>query len=273
MNIIISYKLRPYIYAAIVTIGFGLLFNLNKTLEQKYFFTSVLVVYTILVFEIISTSYHGKNILKQLKLKNLDAKHKDVQLIHHLIIPSMLYFSMVFFIFSNNLIYSEIPTLTIAFIFFSMLFANIRAYYSDDFTVALKTTNIYDFISIICVFFFSFSIFKLGRVLDINNYLVLVPLNLINGTLGLLVMIRYHILSTKRIIVMLGLLLVFNILLVLLVYFSVSIVLASGLTTMLFYYFTAVANHLEDNTFEPKILLEYLVIFLLTLLFISNGLL
>lgn len=255
-----------------MTIGLALLFNLNENLNQPVFFSSVLVLYLILIFELTSTFYHGKSILKQLSLSNIDAKHKDVQLIHHLVLPSMLYFGLVFFIFSNNLIYAEIPTLTVSFILFTILFTNIRAYYENDFKLALKTTNIYDFISIICSFFLTFSTFKLASVLDITGYELLIPLNLINVTLGLLTLIRYHILSNKRLLLMFGLLAIFNTLLVLIIFFSASTIIATALVSLLFYYFTAIANHLGDDTFEPKILIEYMVIFLLVLLFLSNGL-
>src|SRR3989344_1294626 len=117
MTTSLTNKKRPLIYAIIMTIGFIFLQNLLQTLPEQYFLTGILLLYPLLIFELLITRYSAKLLLKQYSLPPVSENKESLShLVHHVVLPSLIYFSSVSFLFFHRQPSLQ-PFLTIGFFF------------------------------------------------------------------------------------------------------------------------------------------------------------
>jgi len=260
---------RPVIYGVILGLGFGLLINISNNQNPIRFVFASIVLYIILLFELLNTEYHAKTLLEQLKLPPID---HDVELhtIHHLLIPSQLFFGLAGFIYFNSIDSLNIFVLTVSIILFSILFTNIRAYYEDKFKLEMYTHHIYDAIGVVISFLSSNLILFFFKYFGLNLQYASLPIVVLYISSILFNAYRYKILNAAIIqntVISAGLVLFFNIVFVKI---GFNVFYLSFLNAIFNYFVTALIIHKVEDTFNRKTIFEYFVVFLLLVVLIGS---
>ena len=271
MKTLVHYTKRPYIYALILTIGMTILHTIVVTSSiQKYLFSAALL-YLLLLFELIGTKYFVVHKSKQLSLVKGDKKHRRAHIVHHLILPSLLFLSIVsFMIVSAQL--NVIALIMIAtFVLYSILFTNVRSYYENDNKLEHRTANIYDVVCIISAFLLIYSLL----VLIVNSQLSFVISGLLISeimiVLGYLTLSRYQLVNNKGLTILVGMLVVYLNVFFFLTNLHVTLMLQTISATFIYYYFVVIVSHINDKSFTWKVLIEYLAIFVLLFVLMILG--
>jgi len=259
---LLNQKKRPIVYAFTLCIGLlVLIFNLRR-LENRYFYITSVILYLILIFELISTRFHADQMLKQLSLPQaMDSM--TVHLIHHIFLPTLLYLSLISYIFFNHEQSIEVLILVISFLSFSILFTNIRAHYENKHNLEAHTKAIYDIITLISIFFLSDSTIKIFIYNNLNPYFITTLLCILFIIFAILFLLRMQLISKPYItftIIYLTIISIINI------FFSIyikNINTIPMLQPLFFYYYLAYIHHKQDNSLNIQIIIEYFVVFLL----------
>lgn len=271
MKTIVNYSKRPYVYASILTIGIMMLYTIVRTTNPVQFIFGALSLYLLLLFEIYTTKYYVLELNKQLALENRSIKHRKAHWIHHLILPTILFLSLVLFILVNSQINMLLLLTVLSFVLFSFMFINIKAYYERRYMIENRTANIYDVISISSIFMLVYSLLILTGFFG-NSFLLTLLLNtFVLGVMGYLVLSRYDLSDLKGLLILMFLLFVYINSFLLLLNFEITVLLHTVIATFGFYYFTVIVNHLSEKTLTLKVILEYLVVFILIFVIIILG--
>ena len=264
MSTAVTNKRRPLIYAIVMTIGFIFLQNLLQTLPEQYFLTGVLFLYPMLIFELLTTRYNAQLLLKQYSLPPISENKESVShLVHHVILPSLIYFSSVSFLFFHRQPSLQ-PFLTIGvFFIYWILFTNIRAFYEDKFKLELYTHNIYDIITTLSAFFSFVSIINIFKSNQFNLLFIFIPLTAIFLLLYHLIVVRYQVHLSLAVKFLIGILFAAGTLIV--SYSGLNELDAGFILTEVFYFTFAITLHYHDGSANLKIISEYIIIFTLSI--------
>jgi len=259
---LLDHKKRPLIYAFTLCIGLlVLIFNLRQ-LENKYFYTTSIVLYFILIFELISTRFHASQMLKQLSLPQA-MDNMTVHLIHHIFLPTLLYLGLITYIFFNHEKSIEILTLTISFLSFSGLFTNIKAHYEDKHNLEKQTKAIYDIITLISIFFLSDFAIKIFIYNNLNQSFIAILMCIIFIIFAILFLLRMQLVSKPYIVLTTVYMLIATIINIIFSMYITNINIMALLQPLFFYYYLAYVHHKQDNSLNIQIIIEYFVVFLL----------
>lgn len=262
-----KWKKRPFFYAAVLTVGFAALITFLENLPDNFFFAGVVILYLTLLFELYSNQFYAEKILDQYELPQVVDKDTLVHNIHHKLFPSLTYFALVGFLYFNHQTSVELIFLGIVFIVYSLLFTNIRAYFEDKYKLEEVTHSVYDILSLIIVFALSNSI---SHIYWINgqNLLTIILNVLLLGTMSFVILLRLHVFRLKYLAATSILAIAYTVLVFFLLAWGLNILLISFLTMLFYYYLIAYLSHLKDRTASVKVLLEYIVVFLIFLVLI-----
>lgn len=271
MKTLVQYTKRPYVYAVLITVGILALYSIIHTSTVSTYFLAAASLYTLLLFELYSTKFYALNVTDQFELTPSSKRHRRAHWVHHLIMPTILFTSIVLFIFVNSQLNIALVIALISLVLFSVLFLNIKAYYESKYKLEHKTANVYDIISIASVFMLSFSIFVI-TVLIGEIYLISGLLNIaLLMVLGYLTISRYQLVNKQGGIILVAMLIVYFNSFLFLLNFNISLVAHTILTTFVYYYFTAIVNHFQDKSLNLKVIIEYLAVFVLIFVIILLG--
>lgn len=254
-----------------MTVGIMALYSIIHTSDTSSYFVASISLYTLLLFELYSTKFYATTFDDQLELTVKSRKHRKAHWVHHLIMPTVLFTSIVLFIFANSQLNMALVIAMISLVLFSILFLNIKAYYEKRYRLEQRTANVYDVISIASVFMLSSSIFVVTALLG-ELYIISGLLNTaLLIILGYLTLARYHLINRAGGFLLLAMLLVYFNSFLALLNFEISIVAHTILTTFVYYYFTAIVNHYEEKSLDLKVIIEYLAVFVLIFVIIVLG--
>jgi hypothetical protein len=152
-----KWQIRPVIYASLITLGFGFLINFLEAFDSHYYFYGAIVLYLIVILEISITAnfyhiYHRKNA----KVVYDFETHKLIQFSHHLLLPTIIYWGFIAFIYYNSQPAFYLMQIILAFFTFVILFENLNSFYKHSFSLNKSTNYIYDFITILAVYLWTF---------------------------------------------------------------------------------------------------------------------
>jgi len=264
MHTAVINKKRPLIYAIIITIGFIFLQNILHTAPDQYFFLGMLMLYPILLFELLITRYYAKLLLNQFALPPVN---EDQDRFAHIIHP-LVYFSLVCFLYFHKQLSIQPFLFVIILLIFWLLFTNIRAYYEDKFKLELLTHNIYDIITILAVFFILDSFSNIIGSNNFNVNLVFFPQTFSFLLFFKLICIRYKITGKFLILILLSVIL--GAVAVILTNIGLSELAISFLLSETFYFIFAYMLHMHDGSASLKILSEYFIIFIMSLVLLIS---
>jgi hypothetical protein len=260
---LLHWKNRSLIYSLILAIGFGIYtFSLSYNNPQ---YSMIIAGVTALIFllELITTIWLGKSLLEQYKLPPIDNHDKFANLIQHFVLPISLFVSLISFLFFHQYLVVKYVFVAISFFAFWILFANIRAYYEDKFKIEIRTHYIYDLVSILTFFGLIDSFSNFVNYTSTNLILYYLGLSLIIVVFYALVIIRLRIFDIRNILLAalisnLGFVMVFNAL-------NLITLKLSFISTLMYYFFIAYANHHRENTKSMKVFEEYIVLLLIAI--------
>lgn len=264
----ITYNRRSIFYSIVVTFGLFFLMVTEKS-SPSLFLIFTLILYLVVLFEMYFTWFISKEKLKQFNLPLMSSYTKFKEFLHHLVLPSLLLFSLAGFIYFNNQLGLRIPLLIISFIVFLSLFVNLRAFYQDKFGLEQSTYYVYDIIEMII--FFSFTNFILHFV-EINNLSSLLAvffiglLTLILLTLNLYQSDNLNLRDFAFILVLTFLMIIISLFLI---FFTTFTLIGINFLIFLGYYFLfGLLSHRLDSSLNWTVGLEYLSVFLICLGFL-----
>lgn len=266
-----KFKIRPMFYALSITIGFTLLVILNHFGNESIFIFVSISLYIIVMLEQYMTSNHYHVIHKNSSEKMYDLEeHKYAQYMHHLLMPTMIYSSLVLFIYFNNISLAYFLTLILSFFIFTLLFENIHSFYKHNYSLLKSTNYIYDFITIIGVFLVVDTLINLKISGSINEIGLLVLFFLVNAIYLSMFVVR-HFLTMQSIVFSFT----FLIFLVPLFYFlsisGLSILMVAGLTSIIFAIFLHALSNYNKDGIDINELVEYLILALLIAVLIYTN--
>ncbi|MFQ5492804.1 MAG: hypothetical protein ACE5DX_01440 [Candidatus Dojkabacteria bacterium] len=261
MKNIFHWKKRPFVYAIIITVGFAFLISILENLSDGFFFMGAIALYFVLLFELFITISYAKRLLDQFELPQVNSKHVQVQLVHHLVLPSLAYYSLIAYLFFNHQLSLKLLTLALVFVIFAILFTNIRALYEDKYKLEQSTHSIYDAIMILTAFLGTDALLNSLSFIGSPTILILLSVTALLALLGVLVIVRYQLLKPIFVLELVITIILFNIVLYILLSIGLAVFITSFLSTLFFYYILAFLSHLHEGTASKKILIEYVIVF------------
>ncbi len=271
MKTLIHYSKRPYVYALILTIGMAALYSIVHTSSPRYFFLAALALYLLLIFELYSTKYYSTSFDDQFHLESKEVKHRRSQWVHHFVMPTLLYLSITSFLFVNAQLDMFVLVILTSLLLFSILFVNIKAYYERKYKIEHNTANVYDVISITTLFMSTYSIL-VGVSITFANYVIAgLLIAAILLIMGYLTLSRYHLINNKSAFALFFLVGFYINLFLILLNFQINVLSYTVITTFIYYYYTAIINHVVDKTISLKVFTEYLAVFSLIFVIILLG--
>lgn len=265
---ILHWKKRPLVYALVVTVGFAFLLTILENLPADYFFMAAGIIYLVLLFELYSTVFYASRLLDQFQLPPVDDKDKLPQLIHHLVLPTVIYLGLVIFLFFNHQHSLNLFFIILVFVIFSVLFTNIRAFYEDKFKLEAATHNIYDFLMLIISYIATDAVLNIFSFAQSSVVMIIFFTGLVLLLLGALVLLRYHLYSGRNMVILTVLILVYSVVTGLLINLGLNISVVALISTLEFYYLLAYYNHVLDNSLSGKVITEYILVFLIIITFL-----
>lgn len=258
---IINSRYRYIIYSFAITICIFILMNiLNQSIEL--FWISAGFTFILLITEFVITS----NIFRVQTFDNSNTtalgQNKTVQMLHHLFLPAIFYWSTIFFIFSNRENYIQLIILVISFVIHALLIKNTIAFYDDD----LKTKSVNYFFDLTTIILF----FYIAEILVTNfhsqNTITLIGFIIsafIFIFLNYLTILRHH--HTKESFVFFLLFSIVEILALIVIIGSLNIApLIAGLVLGLTYFlYASVINQMIEGHKLYDVLVETLIVILL----------
>lgn len=193
------WKKRPIYYSFILSIGF-ILILLSQYITKPLFFIGALVLYSLIIVELYFNSNHFHEHIKTKTAKVYEfSHHRSIQISHHLLLPSLLYFSIIGFCYFNAYPGVYLILIAVFFSLFSILFENIYTYYHHNFSIHKSTSYVYDLISIFIIYFTVDSFLNFYNNENFDHNIIWFLFSLILLLLSLLLVIR-HSITTETII-------------------------------------------------------------------------
>lgn len=254
---------RSIIYSIIL--GLGLSFSLQMLVDygENAFWIAIGISSLIMIFTIYMNWRYASKVIRQLDMPKINVYDLKGNLVNHIFLPFMLFYSVAGFIFYNN--DSLIRGLTvILFVFVNyILFMNIEAYYKDEFRKDEKTRYIYDTIKLIISFIGTNLILHFSRNNELEIYIQAILIYILLCLLGSLAVTRRNMFSFKP-LTYVGIT-SFVIALFFMLALSIHIVMlgVNLLTFLLFYFSLSILHHRAERTLTLSVFGEYVVIFLL----------
>jgi len=260
-------------YAA--TIVLGLTVALSELDQGHYgnFLRYACIGLAVMVIELyLGWSEHTRQ-QYQTPIPHIDQLSKYSKFLHHGVLPLITYLSLAGFTYFNRQIHLRVVILSSAVLIFTLLFINIRAYYTHTVQIIEATHFIYDIIKLIIFFCACDAVFNIGISFELGAWGG-VGIATISIGLMLLMIVRYNKLELLSLV----LIVMLSIAIGALAYFLLSQnrfnpTQLSLVTFLTFYISSAALHHEMDHNLDWKIIIEYIAILALamTLLYGITG--
>lgn len=256
---------RSLFYAATVVLGLLLAYD-QLRFPASRFWQVIAVVLVVFVSELAINVHQHRQLFAGRIVETGIGSSRLAKLIDHFILPIAVYVSIAGFVYFNRTTQVVYVVLIGAFVMFTLLFANIRAFYLHYSSMEVSTHYVYDIVKLISFFCATNAVFNLAASMD-RGYLILVPL-LALVLMGLTTH-RYQQLHpfSALLVGLLGL--IVGVLSVVLFLSFPGMIMSVGLITFAAFYFSmAFLHHYMHSDLTIRIIVEYLLVFLLVLLLV-----
>lgn len=181
-------------------------------------------------------------------------------LIHHLLIPSLLYISGVLFLFFNRVRLLDQVAVVILSLSFFFLFYNIAVSYQRLYSIARETRYVFDFVNIVVFYFLINSVINLVLYSGVYEVLIYIAAGLI--TLTLIAMMVFISKQFNRLIVVFAVISALFVALVSILVFKLNlfnITIVSIVISVAFYLVVAYWHHKLEGTFNKDTMFQYVL--------------
>jgi hypothetical protein len=254
---------RSLFYAFLTGLG---LFTSTRMYEDygfEGFFATIGITACILLFEIYLNWRFATKILRQIDMPNVNTYNLWGNLLNHILLPVLLFFTITGFIYFNIDPLTRFLAICICFTVNLFLFINIRSYYEDDFRIESKTRYVYDIAKLFIFFFGVNLIIHMQISMDPGEWIGSVLICSLSIILGALLLYRKAQLSIVSIIYILLASFVIAIFYMVLSSLGLLFLGINVLTFLLFYLALSILHHRVERTLTVGILVEYLLIFVI----------
>lgn len=262
---LIKYNFRSFFYSLVICLGIVALMTIEMNIPEL-FWGGTFIIYLIILFEMFYTWFISREKLKQLDLPLISSYTKLKAFLNHLILPSVLLFSIAAFIFFNNSSAMRVPLVITTFIAYSALFINLKAFYLDKHYLESKTYFVYDLIEMMIYFLMVNNIINLADSLIWHVLFTSFCIFLLTLGLFILNIYQFNYLSIKSI----TLVIIFG-LIALVIFFIFNSILnlnnvaITVLQFLIYYLLFGILRHIVEGSLNRQILFEYLSFFLLSI--------
>jgi hypothetical protein len=271
MKLSLKKNRRGIFYGFVVAIGLIFLHQILIETSLKEFLGGAVILYFIFVFEVYTNWFYSRKVLSQMEIPQVDSYTKASQIIHHLVLPSILYISYLGIIYFYQLSIPKLVIFFFSFFTFTLLFINVRAYYEDKFKLEEKTHYIFDIIKFIIFFQLTSTFLKIQTYFNISELYAVIAVALISLLINLFVVIRHRQLNTSSgIFISLFAGLIGLACFLLLSFTSFNVLAISTYLILVFYISSATIHHKLEGTLTKELLIEYFAVMLLALVIIQG---
>lgn len=253
-------------YSVAITMGIYISINelhkFNNISNFIIFSFAILVIYCVELF----TTFQNKSSKVEINFDIEDEINELSHFFHKLILPILLYFSLVSFGYFNFEERNFLVILAVTFFAFFILFINTKAFLLNMQTIEHKTHYVYDVIKFLIFFLLINVLGNAYTSMGVNIAFLSVTAGVISFGLLALMVWRINKLRKKSIFYSLilsfiigGLFAGFNLLL------EINPLQLSLSLIFLFYVSTAIIHHKLMNTLTAGVISEYLIVILLVL--------
>ena len=262
--------LKSFGYAFSIGSGLWMLTIILEVASTAEFLFASIILYSLVLLELYMSSNHY-HIQKR---KNSNATYllerdKIIQYSHHIILPSILYLSMVSFMLFTNQQNLYLLLILIGSFLFGILFDNIDAFYDHEMSHNKATFYIYDAINLFLVFLITY-----GVLAAQTRYSLDVSFSYLGVLFGLVVnfvfLLSRHIRTNTLIYGISVGVVIWNIVLYILLYLNVSIWVISFTASILFHFAILYTNHSVEREIKADILLDHGLEIVLVILLMST---
>jgi len=265
LNKVFSKFIIPFIYSLAVTLGiYNAIFDLDNLKDTKQFIILSLIIFLIYTIEVFVNFKITKSEF-DLKFNFSKGIGNLTSLVNKILIPILLFLSLVGFGFYN--IYSSvwIGVLVIIFFIFFVLFINLRSSLNNNLNVEHKTHYIYD-IAKFLIFFCTVD--TLSNISNNNGstFILSIILLVITMIIFLLMFMRNNILVFESFIYLTITSIIISISFFLLHYIKyVNSLRTSIFLLFIFYLAAGIIHHKIMKSLTRSVVLEYITVILLVL--------
>ncbi|MBN2100847.1 hypothetical protein JW710_03060 [Candidatus Dojkabacteria bacterium] len=145
---------RSVFYAVCMFVLYQVLLIPLQERDYPLFWVLSVVGYVIVLLELFFSRKTDQKIQFVLSFNIFKSSRKTEHMIHHIVLPSLMYLSGVLFLFFNRIRALDQVAIVILTVVFMLLFYNISCAYRRKYSVTRRTRYVFDFINII-IFYFS----------------------------------------------------------------------------------------------------------------------
>ncbi len=260
-------------YAVTIVLGMTLaLSELDQGRTANFLRFSVVVLLAFVIELYLSWTERSRQV-KQTQIPRFDRISYQSQLLHHAFLPVIAYLSILGFAYFNRQFHLRVTILGLAFVVFTILFINIRAYYAHTLKVLESTHFIYDIIKLVIFFCACDTLLNISITYNLG-ILGILGIAFLSIGLLLLMLIRYNRLELLALLLVIALSAIIGGL----TFFMLSqgrfnAMQMAFISFLSFYVSSAALHHEMDHDLTWTILLEYVAILIIaiSLVYGING--
>lgn len=257
-RLISSMAKRSLFYAISIFAVFQLALIPLQSYSYGFFWAISAVGLVIVLAELLFSSVREYRKQISFDILHIRKKFKWEQIIHHMVLPNLLFISGVLFLFFNRVRLMDQVAIVILTASFFALYHNISATYAKMYTVTKSTTYIFSFLNIIIFYFGLDSLLNAVIYEGWGTYLVAVGAALLSLTLfGLSIKIERQFSKQSILALAVSVLIIggITLLVVLVPLFNVGV--TSLVVTVFFYLVNSYWHHKLDGTFSWGVMQQY----------------
>lgn len=261
---IINIEKRPLIFACIFSTIFLLLAASLELSNDSYFVAITLVGFIVLIGELyITSNYYYYNKYKKYLTDTTFGDHSVVQMLHHVLLPSLLYLSAVMFLFFNKQPSQYVLVILISLLLFYFLFENIYSFYKYRFTLRKSNNYIYDIITGVFIFFASNSLAQATIRYSFSDRTIIIVFLAISGISIFMLTLRNSITKKEIFIASIFTAILTTIFTILLSFTTLPIFLITFITSILYFTYNIFINFYIEKLISKDDFIDFTLIIVL----------
>ncbi len=256
---------RSSLYAITIVLGTYTAFTELDQTKIDNFWRFIFISVLILFIELFTGIHYRRNLV-QTRLPDTDEQLRFIQIAYHFVLPLAMYGNVLAFTYYNPQSELRLAIMSVLFVSLTVLFINIRAYYTHRRKLEQQTHTIYDILKFIIIFSGVAALTSLGRssqqflvsgVIILILYLVFLLLFLVRERAFGFKELTIAITSSIAITLGLGWLAA---------NYGFSTIVIGFVGTLGFYITSATLHHMLHRNLSWQIGFEYFLISLITLI-------
>lgn len=251
----ILHKKRHIFYGLVIWVGLFILNSLHKSFEPSFYLLGSMIMYLVVLVELILTSdrYH-----KYKDVEDSISHQKTILIAHHVLLPTILYFSVVAYLFFNTSIIINYAVITVVAVLFAIFYDNIYSFYHGEKKEFHHTHYIYDIISIITLYLSTVSLLQSVHLVANVLLILLICVNFIFH--GYLLLKRYTAHADKIFMLAISIVILISVTILFSAMNAVSAIAVGFFVSIVYSALTLYISHPDKRKITFDLILEFILI-------------